>query len=79
MSMQDAAQNPHTPTLENLRSSDKHSNNPYMESARLPSEAGSTDESKVTLAKNKLSFSKGIPGDKPVLTSQVGHLVGPSV
>ena len=78
MLMQDAAQNPHTPTSENLRSPDGNSND-CSKITRLPSEVGLTDESKVTLAKNKLSFSKGIPGDKSVLTLQVWHLVGPRV
>lgn len=67
MLMQDAAQNPHTSGFENLKYSDDWS----RESTRLQSEAGSTDESKVTLAKNELSFSKGIPGNKFVLTFQV--------
>ena len=66
--MQDATQNPHTPNLENLRSSDGNNN---TGETRLPSDTGSTVESEVTLAMNKLSFSKGIPGDKSVLTLQV--------
>jgi len=70
MLMQDAAQNPHTSGVENSRNSDGN-NDSSRESTRLQSEAGSTDESKVTLAKNKLSFSEGIPGNKFVLTLQV--------
>lgn len=71
MLMQDAAQNPHTSGSENLRYPDGNSNDWSRESTRLQSEAGSTDESKVTLAKNKLSFSKGISGNKFVLTLRV--------
>lgn len=71
MLMQDAAQNPHTAGSENSRYLDGNSNDRSRDSTRLQSEAGSTDESEVTLAKYKLSFSKGISGNKFVLTLRV--------